>query len=331
MTIAASIPDTLKMKRVLVTGASGFIGSRLVERLVAADVQTVALSRTRSRLARLLAKGNCAHLPCDITDAAAVRDAIAAVSPDVVFHFASAPDGAETADLASARLRVNTTGTLHLLESCIALETRPVFIYGDSRKVYGATTPPHLERSALAPTSTYAASKAAGWLLCHAMSSIHGLPVVSLRPSLIYGLGQGRNIVQVAIDAASSGAPAIRLQGGSQTRDPLFIEDAIDAFLAAAVGAAALDRCVINIGGGEEVCVRDLVERIAAIVGSDLHVECEPAKTRPNEIWRSACDNAEAAAMLGWQPMHSLRAGLKRTVRETRAANTGAMRVGAAS
>ncbi|RMD66776.1 MAG: SDR family NAD(P)-dependent oxidoreductase [Planctomycetota bacterium] len=301
-------------RRCLVTGASGFIGAALSRTLADRGACVFALSRTPGRLAPLIAQGRVRHLPCDLTDPASVRASLHVAAPEIVFHFASAPDGPETASLRSERLAVNAMGTLHALQALVDLDLRPIFVYGDSRKVHGGAEPPHTADSPLAPTGVYGASKAAGWLLCCAYASVHQLPVVSLRPSLIYGPGQGRNLIRVALEAARAGTPVLTLQGGAQTRDPIYLDDAIEAFLLAAAKAHELDGAAIPIGGGEEVSVRDLAQRVIDIAQGATVIRCEPAATRPNEIWRSYSDNTDALRLLGWKPRHSLDEGLALTV-----------------
>lgn len=327
---APSSADPFARRRCLVTGASGFIGAALSRALADRGASVFALSRTPGRLAPLLAQGRAALLRCDLTDPDAVRRALQRAAPEVVFHFASAPDGPETAELGRERLTVNVLGTLHLLQGLVELDLRPAFVYGDSRKVHGGAEPPHTADSPLAPTGVYGASKAAGWLLCCAYASVRQLPVVSLRPSLIYGPGQGRNLIQVALEAALAGQPVLTLQGGRQTRDPIYLDDALEAFLLAAIKAHELNGAAIPIGGGEEVSVRELARRVVLHANGATRIHCEPAAMRPNEVWRSYSDNADALRLLGWQPRHCLDEGLALTVRSVRSHCAASPSAGAA-
>jgi UDP-glucose 4-epimerase len=107
---------------------------------------------------------------------------------------------------------------------------------------------------------------------------------------------------------------AIRLDGGDQTRDPLYVDDAVDAFIHAAHAGAKLAGRVINIGGGEEQTVEQLARRIVQWMNSSVPVVSAPCRRRPTEISRSFCDNAEAAQLLGWQPRTDLETGVRRTI-----------------
>ena len=116
------------------------------------------------------------------------------------------------------------------------------------------------------------------------------------------------------VERVLDGATEVRLDGGSQTRDPLFIDDAVDAFLAAARLGESLNGRVVNLGGGQETSVQDLAQLTVELTGSKARVVCCPARARPTEMWRSFCDNAEAQEMTGWRPQTPLRAGLQKTI-----------------
>jgi nucleoside-diphosphate-sugar epimerase len=113
-------------------------------------------------------------------------------------------------------------------------------------------------------------------------------------------------------ECAAAGRP-VRLHGGSQTRDPLFVADAIEAFVAAAERPEALGHS-IPIGGGQEISVIDLSRLVLDLLGSTMPLETSSLLVRPTEIWRSRVDNADAARLLGWQPRVTLREGLARTL-----------------
>jgi len=108
--------------------------------------------------------------------------------------------------------------------------------------------------------------------------------------------------------------PVIRLSGGHQTRDPLFIDDALDAYIAVASNGCRLSGKVVNIGGGHEITIVDLVKRIVRLMSGESRVEADPSSLRPTEILRSYCDNAEAFDWLGWRPAVDLDTGLMKTI-----------------
>jgi nucleoside-diphosphate-sugar epimerase len=122
-------------------------------------------------------------------------------------------------------------------------------------------------------------------------------------------------LISFVVDRVLEGKGEIPLMGGSQTRDPLYITDAIDAFLAAARGGLDGAGRVINIGGGREISVHQLAQEVVRMMGANVKIVIQSRQARPTEIWRSYCDNREAGEVLGWQPRTSLEDGLRSTIR----------------
>lgn len=302
---------SLKGVRVLVTGGSGFLGSHLVEGLLAEGAIVGSLSRSSGlALARFQ---QCVQLRCNLSDAEQTKEVIAGFSPEVVFHFAGSPDAAENYRQAEAAVQNNLMGTLNALEAFRLCRGR-LFVYGDSCKVYGDCAEPYRERSPARPASSYAISKMAGWEFCKFYGRLYGIATTSVRPTLIYGPRQKYNVISYVIDSVIGGKPEVRLDGGAQTRTPLYIDDAIRAFLAVIKCDGNLSERVINIGGREELSVAELARIIVELMGREIPVVSIAMRARPTEMWRSFCDNREARRMIGWQPQTDLRAGLLRTI-----------------
>lgn len=303
-------------RRILVTGVSGFVGSRIAARCAADGAIVAGLSRTRGRFADAIARG-AAHLSVDLEDRDACTHAVRGFGPEVVFHFASRPDGPESVEHARASINANITATVNLVEAAAA--TAGAIVYGDSCKVFGAHAPPYREHTPVDPNSAYGATKAAGWWVCRSLAAASGIAAVSIRPTLIYGPGQGMNVIEFIATRALAGTPEIGLDGGDQTRDPLYIDDAVHAFLAAAAGASRLHGRALPIGGGSEIAVRDLAQHVVAACNAGSRIVCRPDRARPTEIWKSWCDNADAHRELGWSPKVRLTDGLAHTVQSIRA------------
>ena len=298
--------------RVLVTGGGGFIGSHVVEALGREGAHVTALARTRGRLSDLPAPCAYEFVSCDLRDSEAALEAVVLSAPEIIYHFASLPDRAETHEQAASSIQASTLGTLNLLEGARHAGTS-LLVFGDSSKVYGNAGVPYRETSRVTPLSSYAVAKAAAWDLCQLYSRLHGLSAVSVRPTLVFGPRQRYNLVTFVAERASSGQE-VRLDGGDQTRDPLFVRDAVEAFLAVGLSGCALDRRIVNIGGGCERTVRDIAALIVEVLGSRSEVVACPARRRPTEMPRSFCDNADAARMIAWHPRTSLRDGLRATL-----------------
>jgi nucleoside-diphosphate-sugar epimerase len=297
-------------KRILVTGASGFLGAALVRRLVSRGAVVAAVSRTHGRL---LGEEGFQFLPCDLTELPAATKAFACFGPEILFHFAAHPDGAENYSQACHSIQTNTLITLNTLES-FRLAKGELFVYGDSSKVYGECEVPYRANIAPRPLSSYGIAKLAGWELCELYRRLHRISTVSLRPTIIYGPRQSYNLVTYVVNCVLSGKTQVVLDGGSQTRDPLYIDDATAAFLSVAERGMQLQGKIINLGGGNEFTIRELTEIMLQLMGVKLEVVVAKERVRPTDTRRSHCDNAESTALLGWKPMVGLRKGLLRTI-----------------
>jgi UDP-glucose 4-epimerase len=272
-----------------------------------------ALARSEGKLAAITPPPNYLFLRCDLTDEEQARRAIEGFAPQILYHFASHPDGRESFEQANAAIRGNLLATLNALEAFRRCGGQ-LFVYGDSCKVYGDCQVPYRASMPLKPTSSYAISKAAGWQLCELYRRQYGLACVSVRPTLIYGPRQNTNLISFVARCVAEGRQEVRMDGGEQTRDPLFIDDALDAFRAVGEAGTKLAGAVINIGGGHERRVVDLAREVLAVLGSSVPVVADDSRLRTTEMQRSYCDNSEAATLLGWEPATPLRAGLERTL-----------------
>ena len=311
-------------KRALVTGGSGFLGSHMVERLLQEGAIVGALARSTGKLAEIPQCGRWVFLACDLTDAKRTRETIGSFAPQLLFHFASHPDGREHFDRATAAVQGNIMATLNTLEA-FRLCAGELFVYGDSCKVYGDSDVPYREAMPMKPISSYAIAKAAGWEFCQLYRKLYGLATVSVRPTLIYGPRQSYNLISYVAERVLDQAAEVLLDGGTQTRDLLFVEDAMDAFVAIARLGAQVAGRIINIGGGNEQSVSDLAAMTVGLMGGRAHIVSAPARTRPTEMQRSYCDNVEAQRILGWQPRTDMPTGLERTLQylmTTRAVST---------
>jgi nucleoside-diphosphate-sugar epimerase len=299
-------------RRIAVIGATGFIGTHLVERLAAEGAHVLALARSTARPAKLATvQGACEFGVCDITVKTQVRRLLRAFQPHTVFHLAAHPDGAESFTQMAMSVQANTLAVVHTLEAS-ADAGATTFVFGDSSKVYGNGPVPYIESTEARPICSYAIAKAAAWELCLLGSAVSGIHVIGLRPTFVYGPGQTRNLITHIQECIAAQRP-VRLQGGTQTRDPLFIDDAVDAFVAAACRPEARGHS-IPIGGGREISVADLSARVIAALGSTEEPLVDGMAPRATEIWRSVSGNHEAFALLGWRPRVSLAEGLRRTL-----------------
>ena len=289
--------------RALVTGASGFLGSHLCRRLLAEQAEVHATSRAdrsedpddRRRWWR-----------CDPADAGAIGELVARVKPDVVFHLAGAVTAAPDLELVAP--------TFHgLLESTVNVLTAATAV-GGCRVVLPASLeePSHGTADTLVPLSPYAAAKFAAGAYARMFGALYRTPVVSLRIFMAYGPGQHpAKVVPNAILALLRGE-APRLSSGSRRLDWVYVDDAIDALVAAA-DRPGLDGRTLDVGSGTGVAIRDVIGRIVRLLGPSIRPAYGARPDRPEGSEQVA--NVEPAArMLGWRATTALDDGLARTV-----------------
>jgi nucleoside-diphosphate-sugar epimerase len=305
----------LQNERIAVVGGTGFIGSHLVEHLVRVGSRVVVLSRSKRGFDRLASvSGEFELARCDITDRASLLSVMSKLRPRIVFHLAGAADAAENFAQMADSIRQNTLGTVHLMEAA-AIAGVELVVYGDSSKDYGNCTVPYRMAQPDQPICSYAIAKAAGWNLCRLASATTGVAVCAVRPTFVYGPRQNWNLISYVCQCVESGSP-IRLQGGAQTRDPLYVEDAVRALMAVATCRQAWDHA-IPIGGGREIAVTGLCQEVLRALGRECEVLPGANAPRMTEIWRSFCDNTEAFELLGWLPAVGLAEGLGLTLKGT--------------
>jgi UDP-glucose 4-epimerase len=300
-------------QKVMVVGASGFLGTHLVRRFLGYGAAVCAVSRSIGPLESLLDNPVFAFRYCDLTSTQETDEVLSEFRPDILVYVAACPDGAETGELIRKRFNVNVVGLVNLLDACCRHAPQAKFLFGDSRKVYGNAGVPHRSTTRTVPLNSYAFTKDVGWRLCQLYASLRSLTVISIRPSLIYGPGQGPNIIRNIWETAKRGEATITLQGGEQTRDPIFINDAVDAFVAAAQKAHLLSNRTIVIGGQEEMTINALARRVLEVSGSNATIVEDPAALKATDMLRSVCDLSEAEHLLGWYPRIGLREGLHLT------------------
>jgi nucleoside-diphosphate-sugar epimerase len=296
--------------KILVTGATGFIGSHLVRRLLSDGDEVVAATRAGSSTWRLDdVRRDVEFLELDLSAPLDGRLTRGLRGIEVVHHLAAAGVNPRY-DSGEAVVAANVVGTTRLLALASALDVRR-FVYCGSCFEYGSGN--GLVESALPqPQSDYAASKSAAWLLAHSHSRRNGLPVVSLRPFTVYGpFESSYRLVPATIMGALDGR-RIELTGGEQTRDFVYVEDAVSAFTAAASDAAPVG-ATFNVCTGVETSVAELARAVVEIAGGG-ELELGALPYRDNELWSLSGDPGAAAEGLSWRPATTLRDGLERTV-----------------
>jgi dTDP-glucose 4,6-dehydratase len=304
----------------LVTGAGGFIGSHLVERLVREGASVRALCRYNSRNER----GTLDWIDQrvvrevdvvlgDLRDVESVDRATAGV--EIVLHLAA--QIAIPYSYVNARdfFETNVLGSLNVAQAALRHGVHRV-IHTSTSEVYGtAQSVPITEAHPLEAQSPYSASKIGADKLMDSFHRSHGLPVTVLRPFNTYGPRQSARAVIPTIIAQALAGEVLRLGALDPRRDLTYVEDTAAGFVAAAQSDAAIGR-TIQLGTGESVSIGEIVERVAALLGKKLTVQSDQARVRPpeSEVQLLLSDPALARELLGWSPTLDLDGGLTRTI-----------------
>lgn len=305
-------------KKVLVTGAGGFIGSHLTERLVELGATTRALVEYNSNdswgwLDDSNVRDNVEVVLGDIRDPDSLRRAMQ--DADIVFHLAALIAIPYSYHAPLSYVRTNVEGTLNVLKTSLQNDVELV-VHTSTSEVYGtARTVPISEDHPLQGQSPYSASKIGGDKIAESFHLSFGLPLVTVRPFNTYGPRQSARAVIPTIVTQALSRPEIRLGNVAPTRDLNFVADTVDGFIKAAEAPAAIGE-VINIGSGEEITIGKLAETILSLMGKDMPIVSEGQRIRPenSEVERLCADNTKAKRILDWSPRFKLEEGLALTI-----------------
>jgi NAD dependent epimerase/dehydratase len=309
-------------RRVLVTGAAGFIGSHLVEALVEQRCRVRALVHYNSA-------GSWGHLDAldrahrdavevvmgDVRDAFATARAVEGC--DAVFHLAALIAIPYSYRAAHSYVATNVEGTLNVLEACRAHAVERL-VHTSTSETYGtAEYTPIDERHPLQGQSPYSASKIGADKLAESYYRSFNLPVTTLRPFNTFGPRQSARAIIPTIVSQALERTEIKLGSLTPVRDLTFVTDTAAAFVAAARADAAVGQ-VVNSGNGKGITIGDLAARILRLMGRDqshrIVSDAERVRPEKSEVFELICDNSLAARVMGWQPRVTLDDGLRQVI-----------------
>jgi NAD dependent epimerase/dehydratase len=307
-------------KKILVTGAGGFIGSHLVERLVTEGASVRAFVRYNSRadpgLLRLSSPETIASLELvggDLRDADAIRKAVDGCK--LVFHLGALISIPYSYLHPREVAETNLIGTLNILTACRDLGVERL-LHTSTSEVYGtAQYTPIDEAHPLQGQSPYSASKIGADKLVESFYYAYGLPVVTVRPFNTYGPRQSARAVIPTIVTQALAKRTIYLGNLETTRDFTYVDDTVNGFLCAAQTKEIVGK-TFNLGTGSEIKIGDLAQKIIRKVGAQVTVELDPHRIRPegSEVLQLLSDNSQARQALGWCPETDLDKGLDLTI-----------------
>ena len=311
-----------KNKKVLVTGADGFIGSHLSERLSreGAKVRAFVYYNSFGRWGWLEELPphlleNIEVFLGDIRDSDRVFEAVK--DQEVIFHLASLIAIPYSYHAPESYVETNINGTLNVLNACRKIQVERI-VHTSTSEVYGtARYVPIDEKHPLQGQSPYSATKIGADMLAESFHRSFNLPIVILRPFNTYGPRQSaRAVIPTILSQLYQEIRPIKLGALHPTRDFNFVLDIVSAFLTVAETEASIGR-VMNVGSGREISIGELVEMLFRITGKKGDVICEKERLRPerSEVDRLLCDASLARNLTGWKPIHSLEEGLEMTTR----------------
>ena len=299
--------------RVLVTGGAGFIGSHVVDRLLADGHRVDVVDNLSTGRPELVNAKAVSH-SCDIRSAH-LDEVVAAAEPEAVVHVAAQAAVARSTADPMTDASVNVLGTIALLASCRRHEVRRVVYISTGGAAYGDTDViPTPEEHPARPTSPYGVSKVAAESYLGCWQGITGVSTLSLRLANVYGprqnpLGEA-GVIAIFAHRLLRDEPCVVHWDGEQTRDYVYVEDVADAVSRAVDQSEA--RGILNVGTGVEVSVNELYRRLAGLAGVTRPPERGPR--REGDWRRGALDATRAATVLGWKPLTTLEVGLAHTM-----------------
>lgn len=311
------MPDAHWLDRVAITGATGFIGGHLVRALLPLGYQPVLLAHSpglHPRLAGL--KDRVRWVRMDLTSTDAISDILVEERPSMLFHLAGTRGLDQRVNGSVACAELNVCATVRLLDAALRAGVQRVIIVGSADE-YGNQPGPLHEGLPLQPTSPYGISKAAASRFAQTMHARDGCPVVILRVFTAYGPGQPPDMFVAEAVACAVAGRAFCMSSGQQRRDLVFIDDVVQALIAAAC-APAIEGRVINIGSGQAHRLRDIASLIWHLSESraPLLVGARPAPA--HEVHDTWADIALAGELLRWAPQIDLETGLRTTIQWAR-------------
>lgn len=292
--------DRFLRKRVLVTGATGFVGTNLCQALrsIGAEVAGVALAESL-----LHAPDPEGILPADLADEASARGTVETVKPEIVFHLAGMVDTRQDTECILPTLRHNLIGTVNLLTALVGSQCSRVLVVGSSE-----SPPPNQS-----PGSPYAASKQAAAIYAQMYWALYALPVVIARPHMVYGPHQQvRKLIPYLIHCGLQKTPPL-LSSGKRICDLVYVKDFVRAMLLMA-GASGLVGQTLDVGTGTGTSIAEVVSHVRSLMSSTIEPVFGALPDRAGEVPQVA-NRRHTEEILGWRPLWTLDAGLSETIR----------------
>ncbi|MDO7787424.1 NAD-dependent epimerase/dehydratase family protein [Desulforamulus aquiferis] len=302
----------MKQTRVLVTGAGGFIGSHLVNRLAFDGLKVGALIRGRCRKEIIKPDPNINYISSDVLNFSKLGKEVKSFRPHLAFHLAGTrPLGGAWGTIQQA-YQNNLTGTLNVLQALQENGCRAVIVVGSTSE-YGPGPAPYKENQACQPSTAYGSSKQAATQLALLVAKMFGMPITVIRPTLVYGPGQGEKLFLSQLIKSLLANQPFAMTGGEQYRDFIYVDDVIEALWL----AAATERGqggVYNIGTGASITLREAANIVADQLGKAELLKVGVIPYSRDEQFAYCVDSTRAREILNWKPTTDFIPGVKKTI-----------------
>lgn len=299
--------------KILITGAPGFIGKHLLDKLIKTsyEIACVSLSYDRAFIEKYgkevrLFEGN-------LCDKEFIISSVREFSPDYVFHLAGSKSRTNLVKEFKSSIAVNYLGTLNLFEGLLEVQNLKLVTIMGTIEEYGRTNSPFREDSLELPNSAYGLSKLSATKLALIFNRQFNLPVTVFRPSIAYGPYQGEEMFIPALIKTLLKQGLFKMTEGNQLRDFIFVEDLIDALIKC-IDCMGIVGEVLNIASGTSIKLKEVALQISQLTKGSKYLKIGELPYRDSEIMDYAIDISKAASVLNWKPQTSLQKGIEETV-----------------
>lgn len=308
----------ISKEKVILTGATGFIGANLLKRLLENEKFEVHIFLRKEskmwRIKNILDHKNLTIDYVNLFDFESLRETVEKIQPDYIIHLATygAYPTMQTED--DKIIKTNFIGTTNLMKACQDIQYK-CFIDTGSSSEYGKKTKPMSENDVLEPTDTYGVTKAAAQMYGYMLFKRYNKNIIHLRLFSTYGYyEEGIRLVPALAKAMIKGRESMDMTSGKQTRDFIFVDDVVDAYLRIMELHKSLRGETLNIGTGKAESIRHLAETMKKVSSSNIDLKFGAINDRPNETYVWCANTSKMKKLLNWEPKTPLKDGLLKTV-----------------